>query len=287
MILKKEIERLAEQHGVAKSTIDKDWVLGHFLDAIFSIEYCRENLIFKGGTCLRKCYFADYRFSEDLDFTAVNPDFILDRKLLMQIAVLVTERTSIPLHFVEIKPLRHNNTQMGFQAFVKFWGADHPKNDLPPNPLRWQTSIKIEITLFEKMLFPSVTKNLSHPYSDALTSAADTVPCYSLNEVMSEKLRSLIQRSYTAPRDFYDIWYLKNHLENIDWQVIVNAFHEKMAFKNLSFTGIEQMINEENNKHLQTAWRNSLAHQINPELLPEYEAVKDELLKLFEEIFKV
>ena len=35
MILKKEIETNAESNGVAKSTIDKDWVLGHFIDAIF------------------------------------------------------------------------------------------------------------------------------------------------------------------------------------------------------------------------------------------------------------
>lgn len=27
--------------------------------------------MFKGGTCLRKCYFETYRFSEDLDFNVV------------------------------------------------------------------------------------------------------------------------------------------------------------------------------------------------------------------------
>lgn len=63
MILKKEIEKIAEQKGVAKTTIDKDWVLGHSVDAIFSVPECREKLIFKGGTCLRKCYFENYRFS--------------------------------------------------------------------------------------------------------------------------------------------------------------------------------------------------------------------------------
>jgi hypothetical protein len=86
---------------------------------------------------------------------------------------------------------------------------------------------------------------------------------------------------------FYDIWYLKNNLENIDWQIIVNAFHEKMAFKNLTFTGINQMINEENNKHLKASWINSLAHQIHPGKLPEYERVKSELLLLFEKIFNI
>jgi predicted nucleotidyltransferase component of viral defense system len=73
MIRKKEIETKAEEQYIPKSTIDKDWVLGHFIDAIFSIPECKENLIFKGGTCLRKCYFPNYRFSEDLDFTCTNP----------------------------------------------------------------------------------------------------------------------------------------------------------------------------------------------------------------------
>jgi len=85
MIKKKEVEQKAELLNVPKSTIDKDWVLGHFLDAIYSIPICRDSLIFKGGTCLRKCYFSDYRFSEDLDFTSINNNFIFDKKLLKQI----------------------------------------------------------------------------------------------------------------------------------------------------------------------------------------------------------
>lgn len=85
MILKNEIKKIAEQKRVAKTTIDKDWVLGHFIDAVFSIRECRENLVFKGGTCLKKCYFDDYRFSEDLDFTSINPDFVFDKKLLQRI----------------------------------------------------------------------------------------------------------------------------------------------------------------------------------------------------------
>ncbi|MEZ4424280.1 MAG: nucleotidyl transferase AbiEii/AbiGii toxin family protein [Gemmatimonadota bacterium] len=41
------------------------------LGSLGSSARLREHLIFNGGTCLRKCYIADYRFSEDLDFTAV------------------------------------------------------------------------------------------------------------------------------------------------------------------------------------------------------------------------
>jgi len=46
MILKREIERIAEQKGVTKTTIDKDWILGHFVDAIFSIPECRDKLAY-------------------------------------------------------------------------------------------------------------------------------------------------------------------------------------------------------------------------------------------------
>jgi len=63
MILQREIAAIAQNKNVSKLTIDKDWVLGHFLDAIYSIDYLKENLIFKGGTCLKKCYLPDYRFS--------------------------------------------------------------------------------------------------------------------------------------------------------------------------------------------------------------------------------
>ena len=42
MILQKEIVTIAAQKGVVKSTIDKDWALGHFIDAIFSIPELRQ-----------------------------------------------------------------------------------------------------------------------------------------------------------------------------------------------------------------------------------------------------
>lgn len=285
MILKKEIEKIAEQKGVAKTTIDKDWVLAHFLDAIFSVPECRNKLIFKGGTCLRKCYFEDYRFSEDLDFTSTDQDFILDKKLLNKIVNLVTERTEIPLYVQELKQLKFKDKPTGFSAIVKFWGADHPRNQAPPPPQRWQTSIKIEIILYEKMIFLPENRPVYHRYSDQLTEAAQSIPCYTLHEILAEKLRALIQRSYTAPRDFYDIWYLSQNAPDLDWQKIVEAFYQKMEFKGLKFISIDQMINDENDKRLQAAWKNSLGHQISPDNLLDYETIKKNIIKLLKKIF--
>jgi predicted nucleotidyltransferase component of viral defense system len=270
---------------VPKSTIDKDWVLGHFIDAIFSITECRDSLVFKGGTCLRKCYFPEYRFSEDLDFTSINPAFVLDSKLLKQITDLITSRTEVPLFIQEITELRFNDQLTGYKAIVKFWGADHSYNQAPPTPDRWSTSIKIEIILYELMVFPTEEREVFHPYSDALSASPLTIPCYSLREVLAEKLRALIQRSYTAPRDFYDIWYLANNQIAIDWKEIKEAFHIKMKFKNLEFEGIHQMINEGNDKQVKAGWQNSLAHQIPGGIEQSYEKVKQELLELLDEIF--
>jgi predicted nucleotidyltransferase component of viral defense system len=248
MILKKEIEKKAIEHNVSRNTIDKDWVLGHFIDAIFSVEKCKKELVFKGGTCLRKCYINNYRFSEDLDFTSIDSGFVLDDNLLTDVVELVTKKAEIPLHIDRLTQLKHNGKPTGYSAIMKFWGADHSKDQAPPVAQRWTTSIKIEIIQYEKMIFPIVNRPVTHEYSDKLSSAVNAIPCYDLMEVLSEKLRALIQRSYTAPRDYYDIWYLANYIADLDWSAITKAFYEKMKFKNIEFTGIEQLINSENPK---------------------------------------
>jgi predicted nucleotidyltransferase component of viral defense system len=286
MILQKEISSIAQLKGVSKSTIDKDWVLGHFLAAIYSDQELKETLIFKGGTCLKKCYFPDYRFSEDLDFTSKKRDFELTNNHLKNVCAHLEEKVELKTHIDSLRPLRFKGELTGYEANIKFWGADHPRNEAPAPPDRWQTRIKIEIILYEIMLFPEINKEILHTYSDRLTVHPNSIPCYAIEEVLAEKLRALIQRSYTAPRDFYDIWFLSNNYPDLDFKKIVEAFHKKMRFKNLEFSGINQIINEGNDKKLRNSWNNSLAHQIPGDALPEFDTVKYELTGLFKKIFE-
>lgn len=67
--------------------------------------------------------------------------------------------------------------------------------------------------------------------------------------------------------------------------MIVEAFYKKMKFKNTEFTGIDQLINPKSDKALKGAWKNSLGHQIQHDKLPEYVIIRENLLKLFENIF--
>jgi predicted nucleotidyltransferase component of viral defense system len=51
--------------------LEKDYALSYLLVGMAQVPELHDVLVLKGGTALRKFYFADYRFSEDLDFSAV------------------------------------------------------------------------------------------------------------------------------------------------------------------------------------------------------------------------
>ena len=72
MISKQEIMEEAKKHNLPPNTIEKDYVLSWILAGISESKQLHDDWIFKGGTCLKKCYFETYRFSEDLDFTVTN-----------------------------------------------------------------------------------------------------------------------------------------------------------------------------------------------------------------------
>ncbi len=69
MITKDEIITVADETGLTPAVVEKDYVLGWLLAAVNMNVALSSTWVFKGGTCLKKCYFETYRFSEDLDFT--------------------------------------------------------------------------------------------------------------------------------------------------------------------------------------------------------------------------
>lgn len=284
MILKREIAQKSEEWNVPPETVDKDWVLGHFLSAFYSIEEHNEKLVFKGGTALRKCYFQNYRFSEDLDFTSRTEDYKLTRKLLNEVVKIAENNSGILFHIQEISELNFKDKLTGYKAKLKYWGANHTKNQEPPSPERWMTNLKVEITLYEKMVFESELRNISHPYSDLVSDKTVEIPCYNLKEFIAEKIRALVQRSYVAPRDYYDIYFLKDSFNNKDWKEIKTAFLAKMEFKGLNFENVEQLINDRSIKIVKSAWENSLKHQIPEKQLPDVRVVIEELKETLNKI---
>jgi len=73
MIPEARVKAQARHLGVDPLVIDRDHALGVVLCALARAGVEAWGWVFKGGTCLRKAYFPDYRFSEDLDFTLKRP----------------------------------------------------------------------------------------------------------------------------------------------------------------------------------------------------------------------
>ena len=120
MIKQKDVIERAENLGVPKSTVDKDWVLGHFVDAIYAQGALKEKLVFKVGTCLRKCWIDGYRFSEDLDFTSTDPNFVLEMEFLELLCKGLYNSIGLVTHIENLRELRHKGQLMGYEAMIKF-----------------------------------------------------------------------------------------------------------------------------------------------------------------------
>lgn len=74
MISRQEIMDFSREFGLSPTIVEKDYLLGWILAGISNHGELGSDWVFKGGTCLKKCYFETYRFSEDLDFTIKNAD---------------------------------------------------------------------------------------------------------------------------------------------------------------------------------------------------------------------
>jgi len=97
VITRDEILSVANETGLTPAVVEKDYMLGWLLAAVNANEVFSNSWVFKGGTCLKKCYFETYRFSEDLDFTLQDEAHLEEDFLAQQfgtISAASIERTS-------------------------------------------------------------------------------------------------------------------------------------------------------------------------------------------------
>ncbi len=247
MINTLEIREKARELSLPETTIQRDyaqnWILKH-LDAL--------RLVLKGGTGIRKVYIEDYRFSDDLDFTLLEERGFMDvKEALVNASEKAREESGIS--FESDIGLKENIN--GFEGISRFRML---RPAAPP------INIKIDLTLPSKepILLEASRREIIHPYSDSLEAS---VSCYSLEEIMAEKIRTVFER--TRPRDIYDINRLRA-LVNMD--DVLSILPEKFALKGIE-PGIEELV--ERRGKFAGAWNSSLHHQISD--LPSFEGVFD------------
>lgn len=90
-------------------------------------------------------------------------------------------------------------------------------------------------------------------------------------------MRALKQRSYTAPRDFYDIYHLTKNFSFKDWGKLVPVFLKKMEHKSLSYQSPNDLVEESKLKKVKRAWKRSVEHQIERNNQPDADVIIEEV----------
>jgi predicted nucleotidyltransferase component of viral defense system len=257
MITKQDILDRASEWQLRPEVVEKDYVLAWLLAAIAEDEILGRTWVFKGGTCIKKCYVETYRFSEDLDFslTADAPYTEGDIKVALErVAQAASQQSGIefPADRIEVRPRRNKQGQPTFEVRMSYRG---------PLQFPGYPRVLIDLTQHEPVLDPPASISIFHPYPDALPDGL-AVRAYTLNELLAEKTRALYER--TRPRDLYDVVYLlENQGEAFDLPHARGLLAEKCRGKNLLPPSARELIRTvENEAELQSEWANMLAHQL-------------------------
>lgn len=204
MISKQDILDRASEWRLRPDVLEKDYVLAWLLAGLGQHPVVRNLWVFKGGTCIKKCYLETYRFSEDLDFSLLpaapySAEEI--RHILSEVAKAVTEMSGIlfPEEFIEVRKRHNKQGQPTFQGKLSYGGPLRQWNS--PTPPR----VLFDLTRYEPVLDTPQPRRTFHPYPDALPEEA-SILAYSLDELLAEKTRALYER--TRPRDVYDVVYI-------------------------------------------------------------------------------
>jgi len=228
--------------------------------------------VFKGGTCLKKCYFETYRFSEDLDFTIpkeleIGKDSI--QTYLYEVASEIESLSGITFPRSDWKIDEYDNKRGNTSIQVKI-PFDGPLK-LPSRSLQ---RVKFDLTQDELLADVPVLRDLHHIYADKL-EPTPKIRCYSINEILAEKTRALVER-FGRARDVYDVVNIsRNFRVEIDPSRTIELAQAKFEFKELSLPTVSFIMDSIDLELLKSNWDSQLAHQINE--LPPVESYVDDL----------
>jgi len=193
------------------ATAEKDYLLAIIIQIIYNSPL-KEKLIFKGGTAIHHLYLNQLRFSEDLDFSSIEPVGIQD-----------LEEAFRAYSFIEI--IKYHESQFALKIErMKYQG-----------PLEQPNSMKIDIDLTQELLLPPVRMNYNNFYKVPVSVLA-----MDIIEICAEKLRAINERA--RYRDFYDLTLV---VRNYDVKVgdIVSILFNKELRMPLSKNAIMENLN--------------------------------------------
>jgi len=252
--------------------VEKDYVLGWLLAAIYAQPELAETWVFKGGTCLKKCYFETYRFSEDLDFTITDPGQIDEphlREVFTGVCEWTYDRSGIEAFPDRLRFEVYADRRGSLSCEGRFYyrGPVSPRGDPP--------MIKLDLSSDELLALEPVVREVNHPYADRPVEGIHA-RCYAFEEIFAEKVRALGERC--RPRDLYDVIHLYRRDDKDRAASQVHAVLEsKCQFKGIAAPTLDALAPYR--EELATEWSNMLAHQL--QFLPPMEEFWNQLSEVF------
>jgi predicted nucleotidyltransferase component of viral defense system len=257
MIEPREVHHLCKSLGVPLVHVEKDYVMGWLLWGISQDPWLHSSLIVKGGSCLRKLYFPDTRFSEDLDFTTEEQVPATEfRERLGGLLERVRDAAGISFERdrtrVDEKPTPDPEAYaLDARVYFRGFAGD--------GTLTFR--VKFDISPYERIILPVQEHPIIHGFSDAGACAA-AVHGYSLEEILAEKLRSWIQR--TRARDLFDVAKIILSGEiPVSKRNILSVFLQKTIFKDIPNVGRAELLSEEKFGAVSGGWLSTIVCPAN------------------------
>ena len=193
--------------------VEQDLVISRALLNIYTDEYLRDRLAFRGGTALYKLYLMPpARYSEDIDLVQVNAEPI--RETLIHLHAALNPWLGQPKYMA---------TPQSAKLLYRFAA------DATPG---LQQRLKIEINTREHL--PAFAL-VNQPFSviSRWFSGDAMVSTFLLEELLGTKLRALYQRK--KGRDLFDLDYALRR-GDIDWQQVLMVFIHYLRQQGLRVT---------------------------------------------------
>jgi len=238
---------VCEKSKVKKpSLIEKDIILHKILKEIYSSELA-EKYLFKGGSCLVKCYFGYYRFSIDLDFTWKNQEMLegLGSKKLRKALIKEVEIFGSLLEKISRQLGLDFSNDTKNKKYFEFGGGGRTVTFKLWKDLEF---IKVQINFIERILFKEKRVVAKTLLSNAKIDKDERiyfhdflyfykpikVLAYDEKEILCEKVRAILTRKTQKLRDFYDLLKLNEKgikIENLKKEIVekikVSLYYKK------------------------------------------------------------
>jgi predicted nucleotidyltransferase component of viral defense system len=226
--------------------IEKDFILHQVLFDLAKNRFFHDNFVFKGGTCLAKCYLDYFRFSEDIDFTWKNQSVFegkSQKEIRRYLSVVIN---SVGEVFEEIAEKRGLDFRClkNDRNYVELGGGDKTctfKVWYQSEVLGRRSFLKVQMNFVEKTCYPFKGAELKSLISGNHEELGLLFPeyqeysrkiafdVYDPREILAEKIRAILTRRGMKSRDFLDV-YLINKTFGISLEDIFGCVMEKTRF---------------------------------------------------------